>query len=66
MKKLFAVLICAIMCIAPFTSCKKLCSHRWDEGVIIEDASGGYVLEFTCLRCGNKHRDTITIIPPEN
>lgn len=42
------------------------CNHQWDEGIEIEGGSGGYVMEYTCLLCGNTTRETITIIPPEN
>ncbi len=42
------------------------CSHQWDNGVEIEGGAGGYVMEYTCLLCGNKRSETITIIPPEN
>ena len=44
----------------------KECDHQWDEGVEIEGGSGGYVMEYTCLLCGSKEREIITIIPPEN
>lgn len=42
------------------------CNHQWDDGVEIEGGSGGYVMEYTCILCGNKRSETITIIPPEN
>ena len=42
------------------------CNHQWDDGVEVEGGSGGYVMEYTCLLCGNKRSETITIIPPEN
>ena len=41
------------------------CNHQWDAGVEIEGGSGGYVIEYTCLLCGNTKREIITIIPPE-
>ena len=40
------------------------CDHQWDDGVEIEGALGGYVMEYTCTLCGDKQRETITIIPP--
>ena len=42
------------------------CNHQWDGGVEVEGGSGGYVMEYTCLLCGSKERETIMIIPPEN
>ena len=42
------------------------CNHQWDDGVEIEGGSGGYIMEYTCTLCGDKQRETITIIPPEN
>lgn len=42
------------------------CSHSWDEGVEIEGGAGAYIMEYTCLLCGEKHSETIMIIPPEN
>jgi len=44
----------------------ELCDHQWDAGVEVESGTGGYVMEYTCLLCGSKHRETITIIPPTN
>lgn len=41
------------------------CNHQWDAGVEVESGTGGYVTEYTCLLCGNKEREIITIIPPE-
>ena len=64
MKKLFAILICAIMCVTLLASCEKECTHQWDDGVEVEGGNGGYVMEYTCLKCGEKHSETITIIPP--
>ena len=66
MKKLLAILICAIMCVTLLASCEKECSHQWDDGVEVEGGNGGYVMEYTCTLCGDKKRETITIIPPEN
>ena len=40
------------------------CDHQWDDGVEIEGGLGGYVMEYTCTLCGDKKRETITIIPP--
>ncbi|MBQ7344043.1 MAG: hypothetical protein IJW53_04685 [Clostridia bacterium] len=40
------------------------CNHQWDDGIEIEGGLGGYVMEYTCLLCGIKERETITIIPP--
>ena len=40
------------------------CNHQWDDGIEIQGGSGGYVMEYTCLLCGIKKRETITIIPP--
>ena len=40
------------------------CDHQWDDGVEIEGGLGGYVMEYTCTLCGDKQRETITIIPP--
>lgn len=40
------------------------CKHQWDEGIEIEGGLGGYVMEYTCLLCGIKERETITLIPP--
>ena len=42
------------------------CNHKWDNGVEVEGGNGGYVMEYTCTLCGDKKRETITIIPPEN
>ena len=42
------------------------CNHQWDNGVEVEGGNGGYVMEYTCALCGDKQRETITIIPPEN
>ena len=42
------------------------CNHEWDDGVEVEGGNGGYVMEYTCTLCGDKKRETITIIPPEN
>ena len=42
------------------------CNHQWDDGVEIEGGNGGYVMEYTCMLCGDKKREHITIIPPEN
>ena len=42
------------------------CDHQWDDGVEIEGGNGGYVMEYTCTLCGDKKRETITIIPEEN
>ena len=42
------------------------CNHQWDDGVEIEGGNGGYVMEYTCTLCGDKKRETITIIPDEN
>ena len=64
MKKLLAILICAIMCVTLLASCEKECTHQWDDGVEVEGGNGGYVMEYTCLKCGEKHSETITIIPP--
>ncbi len=41
------------------------CNHQWDGGVEIEGGSGGYIMEYTCVLCGSKNRETITIIPPQ-
>ncbi len=41
------------------------CNHQWDEGVEIDGGTGAYIMEYTCLLCGNKERETIMIIPPE-
>lgn len=65
MKKLFTILIYTFICISLISSCERLCSHRWDKGVEVEGGEGGYVMEYTCLGCGDKHQETITIIPPE-
>ena len=43
---------------------EEVCEHIWDEGVEVEGGNGGYVMEYTCTLCGNKQRETITIIPP--
>lgn len=40
------------------------CNHKWDDGVEVEGEMGGYVMEYTCKLCGDKRRETITIIPP--
>lgn len=64
MKKLLAVLLSAITCAALLVSCEEKCSHLWDEGVKVEDTEGGYVMEYACMRCGEKHRETIPITPP--
>ena len=40
------------------------CNHQWDDGVEVEGGNGGYVMEYTCSLCGDKQRETITIIPP--
>ena len=42
------------------------CNHQWDDGVEIEGGNGGYVMEYTCTLCGDKKRETITIIPEAN
>jgi len=42
------------------------CNHQWDDGVEIEGGNGGYVMEYTCMLCGDKKRETITIIPEAN
>ena len=42
------------------------CNHEWDDGIEVEGGSGCYVMEYTCTLCGDKKRETITIIPPEN
>ena len=55
MKKIFAILICAFMCVLFFTSCERLCKHQWDEGVEIEDGFGGYLIKYTCLVCKDVH-----------
>ena len=41
----------------------KECNHEWDEGVEIDGGVGAYVMEYTCLLCGDKKSETITIIP---
>ena len=41
------------------------CDHQWDEGVEVESGTGAYAMEYTCLLCGSKHKEIITIIPPE-
>lgn len=43
----------------------EICNHQWSEGVEVESGTGGYVMVFTCLLCGSKHREIITF-PPEN
>ena len=40
------------------------CDHQWNDGVEVEGANGGFVMEYTCTLCGVKQRETITIIPP--
>ena len=42
------------------------CNHEWDDGVEVEGGNGCYVMEYTCTLCGDKKRENITIIPPEN
>lgn len=42
------------------------CNHEWDHGVEVEGGNGGYVMEYTCTLCGDKKRETITIIPEAN
>ena len=42
------------------------CNHEWDDGVEVEGGNGGYVMDYTCTLCGDKKREHITIIPPEN
>ena len=42
------------------------CNHKWDDGVEVEGGNGCYVMEYTCTLCGDKKRENITIIPPEN
>ena len=66
MKNLLAIVLCVVLCTLVFASCEEKCSHAWDLGVEIEGGVGGYVVEYTCLRCGAKHRETITIAPPEH
>ena len=41
------------------------CDHQWDAGVEVESGTGAYAMEYTCLLCGSKHKEIITIIPPE-
>ena len=65
MKKLFAILICTALCATLLVACEMLCIHRWDEGVEIEGGGGAYVMEYTCLSCGEKHRETIMADPPQ-
>jgi hypothetical protein len=36
-----------------------------DAGVEVESGTGAYAMEYTCLLCGSKHKEIITIIPPE-
>ena len=42
------------------------CDHQWDDGVEVEGGNGCYVMDYTCTLCGDKKREHITIIPPEN
>ena len=42
------------------------CNHKWDNGIEVDGGNGAYVMEYTCSLCGDKQRETITIIPPEN
>ena len=65
MKKILAILICAIMCVTLLASCEEKCSHLWDEGIKVEDTEGVYVMEYVCLQCGAKYRETIPITPPD-
>ncbi|MBO5357645.1 MAG: hypothetical protein J6A95_07725 [Clostridia bacterium] len=42
------------------------CNHEWDDGIEVEGGNGCYVMDYTCTLCGDKKREHITIIPPEN
>ena len=45
---------------------KGICEHIWDSGVEIELGTGAYLMEYTCIVCGEKEQQIITIIPPES
>jgi glycerophosphoryl diester phosphodiesterase len=49
------------MCTIFLVACEKQCSHQWDEGVKIENEADSYIIEYTCLRCGNKHTENINL-----
>ena len=66
MKKILALLICTITCVALLVSCEEKCSHLWDEGVKVEDTDGGCVMEYACLLCGERHREAIPSTQPDS
>ena len=73
MKKLLALYLTVVLCLCCLASCgsstvknEEDCNHQWDAGVEVEGGNGGYVMEYTCMLCGDKKRETITIIPEAN
>ena len=38
------------------------CDHQWNDGVEVEGANGGFVMEYTCTLCGVKQRETMDFL----
>lgn len=68
MKKILLFVV-TFICLFALLGCnetpnEEVCQHTWDDGVEIEGGNGGYLIEYTCIVCGEKKQDVITIIPP--